>query len=328
MSHLPTAEELSEPGALAAYLVHELRHTPDHTCRLPPGVIRVTGERPRLNMIEGGQVFGSGMPRYPSDSPKAGRRHPKVGPVDLSTRIVAGQEYRELLLLEDVYGLAIDGVGFENRSGVGVRFSSEPGKGAAFNRFERVAFHNCLEGVRAGDPHTPQSGQFNAADVVFSGVSFSACGVGLRVLHAQGVNYVFDGLCSWGDCRTAIDLVRGGGVTVTGGSTYGGQTFLRVRRGGPNVGALVVTGLRMDRSKRRGDPIPIVLDARGAESQVRAALVGVSICGGLREAEGFQVVRIGSRHHRVEVIAPGGATGVDWTPRMGEPDDATKEQDR
>lgn len=261
----PTAEQLSEPGALDAFVTDSLKAS--GRCVLPPGVIKT--DRPiSLQRVHGGVIEGAGPPYAGADSKSGWRIHPDT--IQANTLIVMSDPSQPAIVMAAAINVELRNFGVET-SGVGIAYRQVPGWGNAYAHLHRVAFHGCEIGFKAGD----QRGDHNAADVTFDGCLFFKCKTGLEVNHQQGVNYLFDGLCFFGHVERAVVFNDGGFSHLDNCTGFGVGTWLTLKGGGPNLMPCRITHLYSDRTK--DDPPPVIVDATGATNQVRVVVDGVKV---------------------------------------------------
>lgn len=262
---VPTAEELSAPGALQDYVNESL--TKDGRCVLPPGVIKT--DRPiELLQIHGGVIEGSG-PAYVGADSKSGWRTGQ-STLQASTLIVATDPTRPAIVMRATITPELRNFGIET-AGVGVAYQHRTGWGNAFARLHRVSFHGCEIGFKAGD----ERGDHNAADVTLDGCLWFDCQTGLEVNHQQGVNYLFDGLCYFQHVARAVVFNEGGFSHLDNCAGFGVGTWLTIKGGGPNLMPCRITHLYSDRTKNT--PPPVIVDASQASEQVRVVVDGVKV---------------------------------------------------
>lgn len=96
-----------------------------------------------------------------------------------------------------------------NRAGIGVLLGYEPGIGSGGGVTDNLKICDCEVGWQNGE--TWDDG--NCGDMVFRSMDFAYCGVGMKTVNDQGLNYVFDYLNSIGNSKTFL-FERGGGLYV------------------------------------------------------------------------------------------------------------------
>ncbi len=269
-SRVPSAEELSQPGALQAYV--DTKASKGETVILPPGVIK---GNLNLTYYHGVTIKGAGPSHISLTNKNGWRTHPQVKqsytiikPEDESKAVIRFKPCMELKLQDfsiDTRGIAID-------------FPEHRGWGGAHIHLDRVNMHYAKIGFRAGK----EKGDHNAADVSFTNCTFDHCDIGLQVNHNQGVNYVFTGLNYFYDCPLAVHLKNGGAVVASSLHGYGVKTWCRMEGGGSNLNPQFYcdfiysdrslpsqTSIDLDRPYPVNSP-PILLDASIATGTVKA----------------------------------------------------------
>ncbi len=262
---VPTAEALSEPRALAAYVTESLTTT--GRCVLPVGVIK-TDTPVVLKRLHGGVIEGAGPAYAPAESRNGWRSHPET--IQASTLIVATDPTQPAIVLEAAINTELRNFSVET-TGVGVAYKQVPGWGNANAYLHRVAFHGCGIAFKAGEKSTDH----NAADVTFNGCQFYRCGTGLEVNHLQGVNYLFDGMCFFGHVDRAVVFNEGGFSHLENCTGFDVGTWLTLSGGGSNLMPCRITHLYSDRKKE--DTPPVIVDASRATNQTRVLVDGVKV---------------------------------------------------
>jgi len=271
-SRVPTAEALSEPGALQAY-VDEAFAADAGPIRLPRGVIRYD-ETLVISRRNGGVIRGAGA-CYAPDRPEA----PQVGWLDPAVRRgtllhYTGPADRPAVLIRDSLHLVLGDLAIQADGGVGLSFEVSRGWGNNYHTLERVWLLACKTGVVCGRSGTP----FNCADLSFQGCGFRRCQTGFKSYADQNVGYWFTNGCYWLSCERAIDLVRGGNVAVRDAGTNGPMTaFLTIRQGGVNNAISKIDFLRIDRTGGDTSDRFRVVDASEARGTVRVVVDGLQI---------------------------------------------------
>lgn len=267
----PTAEELSEPGALQAYC--DDRASRGLKIVLPPGYIR--NANVSLAYYHGVEIVGSGCSHVSPSSKNGWRTHPQVKKA--FTILVSGDATKPVIRLAPCMELKLSDFSIKS-DGIGVDWPQWRGWGGAHLKIDSVNFHDCSVGLRAGR----EKSDHNAADASFHNCTFDHCGVGLQVNHNQGVNYVFTGLNYFYDVPIAVHLRNGGAVVASSLHGYGVKTWCRMEGGGSNLNPqFYCQFIYSDRSLpsktsydlNRPYPVnspPVILDAYKATGTVKA----------------------------------------------------------
>jgi len=267
----PTAETLSEPGALAEYVTKSLRTK--GRCVLPIGIIK-TDKTIDLYRVLGGVIEGVGMAAGSSSHPDGFRTveattqaHTTiVGPNPVfRLRACQGLSIEHLTIESDRKG---ESDGGDADEGVGISYEHVPGWPCNYLTLHKVAFGTPI-GFKAGE----KSGDHNAADVTFSDCYFTDCKIGLEVNHNQGMNYRLTG-CNFLMVETAVLLNRGGMVHLLDCFGFVEQ-WLVIKGGGPNLMPCRITNLNSDREPQHRPPV--IVDASESTDQVRVIVDGVKV---------------------------------------------------
>ena len=316
-SGVPTAEDLSEPGALQAYLDDAFATTPGEI-RLPSGVIRYT-ETLRIQRRNGGVIRGAGAV-YASDDPEApqhGWRDPKVRRGTLLH--YAGPADEPAVRVRDSLQLVLADFAIQADGATGIRFEVTRGWGNNHHTLERVGFIASECGVECGREGLP----YNCADISFQGCLFHRCPTGFRSHAPQNVDFWFTDGCYWLTCDRPIDLVKGGNVSVRDAGTNGPMTaFLTIRQGGVNAAVSKIDFLRIDRTGGSPEDRFRVVDASRARGGVRVVVDALQITN-LRgdDWSGWKLFSVAENNHpghRIDVRMAVAPKGADLKP--GKPD--------
>lgn len=260
-STVPTAEQLSAPGAFQAYLDRQFE-VADRVgpIWLPSGDIRFA-EPIRIVRRAGVTLAGVGaVPVRVGES--SGWNKASAPRVRLGTRLVyAGPGDRPAIELAGTSHVCMRDLSIEPLAGgVGVLVHPAGKWGSVRNHMTNVVFLGGSVGVECGITKN----DLTASDINFLGCDFRQCQTGFKVNHYQGLEYQLYG-CDFKGCDTAIWLRRGGGITVVGAGLVTGpitpgvtQRFLRIgssedagRRpegGGGNTMPCNIYGVRIDRT--------------------------------------------------------------------------------
>lgn len=315
-SALPTAEELSEPGALQAYLDEAFAKKPGDI-RLPSGVIRYS-ETLSIKRRNGGVIRGAGAV-YASDDPEApqiGWRDPKVRRGTLLH--YSGPADEPAVLVRDSLQLVLSDFAIQADGATGMRFEVSRGWGNNHHTLERIGFIASECGVECGLNGLP----FNCADISFQGCVFNRCRTGLRTHAPQNVAYWFTNGCYWLSCDRPIDLVKGGNVCVRDAGTNGPMTaFLTIRQGGVNAAVSKIDFLRIDRTGGTPEDRFRVVDASQARGGVRVVVDALQITNLQGDDwSGWQLFSVAEDDHPAHqidvrtVVAPKGADRAPGVP--------------
>lgn len=246
-SRIPTAAELSKPGALQTYLEASLKR--DGRCVLPRGDIRLS-ETLEIPKSCGGGIYGAGAAHTTHDD-RSGWNSVFNG-----TRLIYEGDDAAIRWRPTKHFTLCD-VSIEAPEAMGIHYVYERGWGASANSVEGCALHRCVVGFAAGEAESDH----NAAEVTFDGVRFDRCAIGLLVRHHQGVNYHLLG-CDFNFCDTAVRCLNGGLVSIRDCYGYATKTYLRIDRAGMNVSPYIIDGLACDRRSKDGHPMPVIVDCR------------------------------------------------------------------
>lgn len=111
-----------------------------------------------------------------------------------------------------LFGAPIPNGGFAqsaNRAGYGFILGYTAGIGSGGALVDDMRITDCEIGWQNGD----EAGDGNCGDMVFRSMEFAYCGVGMKTVNDQGLNYIFDYLNSTGNSKTFL-FERGGGLYV------------------------------------------------------------------------------------------------------------------
>ncbi|HVT90910.1 MAG TPA: hypothetical protein VHD56_18805 [Tepidisphaeraceae bacterium] len=142
----------------------------------------------------------------------------------------------------------------------GILLTNSPTVGSGLNRLEDV----CLDGFttacfQAGE--APREG--NCADSFFDRVMFLHAPNGFLAINEQSVNNQFMG-CQFGWLECALNIERGGALTMIGGGAAFSDLFLKVVHRGHNTGAIHIGPIRIENAGYKNRYMSLV-DARPTE---------------------------------------------------------------
>ena len=300
-----TAESLSVPGALQAYVDRQL--AAQGVCVLPPGRIALT-ETLVFRREMGARLVGSGHADVALAEPKLGWNWPDV---DRTTRLVGQMSPDQpVVRLEGVATCSLEHLTVSHaRGGDCIHYPANGWGGPTRTTLDRVAMTDGRVGFKAGD----SSGDHNAADVAFRGCVFRRLTeAGLEVNNHQGMNYAFSDLTYWAYVPVAIHLKAGGNVYVHGCASVATPCLLRIDSGGVNNATSVVSGFKFDVAH---DKPCVVVDASRARGRVLVDVTGVGMPSPSRHPhEGHVLFRLPENWRRTgsairvgQVAAPRGA---------------------
>lgn len=198
--------------------------------------------------------------------------------------------------------MMLDGRGIASH---GVVLANSPAGGTAINRLQDVHFYNfTVACFQAGEKADDQ----NAADSYFDRVGFFRAPAGFRSVNNQSVNNEFSG-CQFGWLERALDIERGGAVSLSGGGLGGVDVVIKLGASGHNTGPIHIGPLRVERNGYKKRYMTLI-DARPPEGphyigsgQIR--LVSLRMAdGGFPDAPDVEtpLMRIGAGVH---VVAEG-----------------------
>jgi hypothetical protein len=288
----PTAEELSKPGALQAFI----DASNGYPIQLPPGVIRT---KPLKLNSHGGVIRGCGLPCHPHDS-ATGWRSATI-PQGVTYLVPDGDSTEPLITLEKCEGLRLQDFGVQT-TGVGVHLVAQRGWGNFHTLLDRVAFHGCSIGFNAGQTATDPNG----ADVEFRTCLWKGNKTCVRVNHSQGVNFDFVGQSRAEYCGTFLHLAGGGVSRIEGLTAFGLGTVLKVDSGGGNLSPLWVGRLYLDREPTQ--PPTAIVDAADAVGAVRVKIDGYHVSGKASDYTTVDGVRVWGWPDHQYVIRPRNAS--------------------
>jgi hypothetical protein len=252
-SETPTAEELSEPGALDRYV--EARVKQGLTVKLPPG--KITGNLwidDDSTIVEGAgdpymrRVTGTVI--VPADSAKPAVTVRNACKVKLRNFGILGAE-------------------------VGVSLEGSNGSLVLHTSLKDVAISGADVGVRVSELPGTRKNQNAAADVTIDHCTFNDCNRAIELNHPQSVNVHVTGQSYFYKTDTAVWINYGGRVLIADSCCNGLGAWLVLKKGGGNLVPCVLRNLYSDRTG--GAAPPIIVDARGCTDRVRV-LVDVYSC--------------------------------------------------
>ena len=285
-----TAEELSKPGALQAYINNGMR---TGEVKLPMGTITFnkTIWIPRTN---GGTISGYGAPYHPDPQHGWNRKD-----IFRGTRLkYTGPIEEPAIIWRSSHGQTLEKFGVETEGDIGILYPHTPGWGGADCDVKQVSFYapNGV-GFQAGE----KKGDFNCADINFYSCQFGWCERGFVSKNTQALVFFFHSLRAI-RCETVIDQEHGGSVSVFGAGLYDVDTFYRCGQGGVNTQPCVFVNIRCDRNANRLNPIPPtqLIDSSDASSTFVASVIGCAVTGYRGEvSERFLINK--RAHHRVKI---------------------------
>lgn len=160
--------------------------------------------------------------------------------------------------------LMLDGRGVASH---GVVLTNKPQAGSALNRLEDVTLNNfTVACFQAGE----DPGDANCADGYFDRVAFFRAPVGFKSINDQSVNHQFNG-CNFTWLQVALDIDRGGAISVFAGGAQQCDLLVRVRRGGHSTGAIHIGPIKVEKSGYKNKYMSLV-DARNDPPNMNAVL--------------------------------------------------------
>lgn len=272
---VPSASELSGSTNLADYIEDSLAAY--GYCQLPPGEIEYSSTLV-FDKLQGGGVFGAGMNPVASHeeiSPGVPNGYNNPASTDRYATILRYSGTGQAIDWKNTLAFTIADLGIESDV-TAIRYWNVSGFASNFGRISRVAFHPYTDAtsgtlaIQAGVDVTDTNGaDLEVHSCVFDGVD------GLRVKHAQGVNYVLTGTNWFFGSEKAIYFERGGCLCADFLSGMGVETWLTVDAGGPNVKTHKIGYIYSDRTA--ASPPPVVVDLTGATDRVGVIVEAVKI---------------------------------------------------
>jgi hypothetical protein len=250
---IPTAAELSEPGALQAYV--ESKHHKGEICQLPPGVIKGNVWINKDSVI----LRGCGCP---CSNRKTG------------TVIVPADDTKPAITIREALNVQLADFGIQDAP-LAVSLVSGPRNMVFHTTLRDVGISDAKVGVRVSEPPDTRQGQNAAADLVIDHCFFTGVESGVEMNHNQTLNVHVIGQSYFYRCGTAVMVNNGGRILIADSCCNGLGTWLRIHQAGGNLVPNVLRNIYSDRSG--GTPAPIIVDARGCKGRVRV-LVDVYTC--------------------------------------------------
>lgn len=250
---IPTAAELSEPGALQAYV--DSKHNAGEVCQLPPD--KITGNL----WIDDDAVILRG-----SGTPYSNRNK--------GTVIVPADPSKPAVTIREAINVQLESFGIQSAE-IGVSLEGGPHNMVFQTVLRDVAVADAKVGVRVSEPPDTRKGQNAAADVVIDHCPFTRCEAAIETNHTQTLNVHVIGQSYFYRCGTAVVVNNGGRILIADSCCNGLGTWLRIHKAGGNLVPHVLRNLYSDRTG--GVPAPIIVDARGCKDRLRV-LVDVYTC--------------------------------------------------
>lgn len=257
--NVPTAAELSVPGALQNYVNSRL--TEGWDVQLPAGIIT-------------GNISISGGTRHSSIIRGAGfqyRAHTTgtiIRPYD--TNIPTVQIRNALSCSLRDFGIHHDTI-----SGIGLSIEGSDGALVFHTKVDNVSFDKCATGIQIAEPAGTRDTQNTAADVVINHCMFSSGTYGVLVNHPQSVNIHVTGQSYFYSVDEAVRVVEGGRVLIADCCANPVGTWLRLLKAGGNLWPSIIRNCYSDRTG--GAAPPIIVDARGCDGACRVLIDAFSV---------------------------------------------------
>lgn len=280
-SMIPTATELSQPGALQTYIEESLEAT--GICQLPPGIITIPdNEKITLNRFHSGIIRGTGQAYAPTTS--GSQWITPTNGIAAYTIIRKTGGSSEVFYLYGVNNVTLEHFSVENPGRYCFKYTTEyvGGYTANYLKLNQVGGLDCSVFFHA----YAQDANNNAADVRFNACMFNQCDVVLKVDHDQGVNYLFDGQCFFLSIEIAVLMKGGGRVHLDNCSGHTVKTWVRHDGGGSNLLPTIrITNLFSDRPTPPSTP-PVIIDFSRGTGPTSAIVDGFNITDGAGEYTG------------------------------------------
>lgn len=162
-----------------------------------------------------------------------------------------GESGKPILITEGCTGLVIEGIGFESkdlnkRASIGLLISH--GRTGALNIALRdCGFQNLAVGIQCGTAE----GESTSANITYDNCHFEQCSEScVKIVNEQSLEHLFlRPQFAWSPI--AIDVHKGGDVSVVGGGCYEVGSILHLRKIGGNARGFDIHSLRPDGKNQR-----------------------------------------------------------------------------